>query len=189
MRIISGSAGGIPIVVPKSVLRPTTDRVREAVFSMLGERVLGAHVLDLFCGSGAYGLECLSRGAAQATFVDVNRGSAQAITQTLEKARLRGGETQTGNCESWLKRPPPRRFDLVFADPPFAKRPGDRAWNTFLLTEPHLLTWLAPDGILILESFAKDLPIAPPESGWHVSESRRYGDVSITFFTHALAAD
>ena len=75
MRIISGIAGGLALEVPKTVTRPTQDRVRQAVFSMLGELVPGAHVLDLFAGTGAIGLECLSRGAASAMFVDENKGA------------------------------------------------------------------------------------------------------------------
>ena len=76
MRIISGIAGGIPLRVPKGVTRPTADRVRESLFAVLGARVPGARVLDLFAGSGALGLECLSRGAEAATFVERNRAAA-----------------------------------------------------------------------------------------------------------------
>src|SRR5688572_25251899 len=86
MRIISGTAGGIPIAVPRSLLRPTADRVREAVFSILGTRVEGAAVLDLFAGSGSYGLECLSRGARSAVFVESDRGATAVISQNLAKA-------------------------------------------------------------------------------------------------------
>src|SRR6187551_1612882 len=103
MRIITGSAGGIPIAVPKTVLRPTSDRVREAVFSILGARVEGAAVLDLFAGSGSYGLECLSRGARRVVFVESDRSSVAVISQNLAKARLTGGTVAGAPVESWLK--------------------------------------------------------------------------------------
>ncbi|RYD36029.1 MAG: 16S rRNA (guanine(966)-N(2))-methyltransferase RsmD, partial [Verrucomicrobiaceae bacterium] len=103
MRIISGSAGGIPIQVPKTLLRPTADRVREAVFSMLGEEVEGAAVLDLFAGSGSYGLECLSRGARSCVFVESDRSAGPVIAANLKKAGLSGGTVAGAPVESWLK--------------------------------------------------------------------------------------
>ncbi|MEO8616705.1 MAG: RsmD family RNA methyltransferase, partial [Luteolibacter sp.] len=91
MRIIAGKAGRTAIKVPSAVARPTTDFVRQAVFSILGEKVENARVLDLFAGSGALGLEALSRGAATCTFVDEHRQATQVITENLAKARLNGG--------------------------------------------------------------------------------------------------
>ena len=91
MRIIAGIAGRLAIKVPSAVARPTTDFVRQAVFSILGERVDNARVLDLFAGSGALGLEALSRGAATCVFVDEHRQAAQVITHNLTKSRLAGG--------------------------------------------------------------------------------------------------
>ena len=89
MRIISGSAGGIRLQVPKVVARPTSDRVREALFSILGEAVQDAVVLDLFAGSGALGLEALSRGARRAVFVERDRGANKVIEANLDKAKLK----------------------------------------------------------------------------------------------------
>ncbi|HXM01958.1 MAG TPA: RsmD family RNA methyltransferase, partial [Chthoniobacterales bacterium] len=91
MRIISGSAGGIPIRVPSHDLRPTMEMVRGAVFSALGERVTAARVLDLFSGSGAFGIEALSRGATAATFVDDHPKAIAAIKANLEKTHLEAG--------------------------------------------------------------------------------------------------
>ena len=181
MRIITGTAGGIPIAVPRTVLRPTADRVREAVFSILGPRVEGAAVLDLFAGSGSYGLECLSRGATSALFVDQERQSAQVIAQTLAKARLNGGKVTTANVESWLRRAEGLRFDLIFADPPYAKQRGDKDWNSLLLTSPALPRLLAPGGLFLLESYSRKAPALPPGSAWHVLDERKYGDCMILF--------
>lgn len=188
MRIISGTAGGIPIAVPRSLLRPTADRVREAVFSILGDRVEGTAVLDLFAGSGSYGLECLSRGARSAVFVEAERGSASVISQNLTKARLAGGSVACSTVESWLKRAA-GRFDLVFADPPYEKKHGDRDWNTFLLTSPPLLTLLAPGSLLVLETFFKSTPKLQTDSPWQTQDERRYGDSAIVLLQLKSPAD
>ncbi len=183
MRIIAGSAGGLPITVPRTVLRPTTDRVREAVFSILGPHLAGATVLDLFAGSGSYGLEALSRGAASALFVDADHASAPAIQANLAKARLPGGSTASVSVETWLKPlPASPAYDLIFADPPFAKQKEDRDWNAYLLGHAHLPHHLHPDGLFILESFAKRGPVVPPGTPWQSVDERRYGDVLLAFY-------
>lgn len=186
MRIITGTAGGIPIAVPRTVLRPTADRVREAVFSILGDRVDGARVLDLFAGSGSYGLECLSRGAVSALFVEQDRQSTQVISQNLTKARLAGGRTAAASVDSWLRRAEGMQFDLIFADPPYAKQRGDRDWNGLLLGSEELPRLLAPGGLFLLESFARCAPVLPEGSPWRVMDERRYGDSLVVFL--ALAA-
>lgn len=180
MRIISGSAGGIPIAVPRSLLRPTADRVREAVFSILGDRVEGAAVLDLFAGSGSYGLECLSRGAGSAVFVEADRGATSVIGQNLAKAHLTGGTVAGTSVEAWLKRAH-GRFDLVFADPPYEKKQGDRDWNSFLLNSELLRDLMAPGALLVLETFFKSAPKVAENSPWQVVDERRYGDSSLIF--------
>ena len=189
MRIISGSAGGIPIQVPKTLLRPTSDRVREAVFSMLGDRTEGAAVLDLFAGSGAYGLECLSRGAASCVFVESDRAAAPVIAANLKKAALTGGTVATAPVESWLKAKA-GSYDLIFADPPFLKQKGDRDWDAMLMASEELLRMLAPDGVFVLESFAKSAQSPPPGSPWTCLVERRYGDVAVRlFFLHPSVPD
>ena len=182
MRIISGTAGGIPIQVPKTLLRPTSDRVREAVFSMLGQRPEGAQVLDLFAGSGSYGLECLSRGAAGCLFVESDRAAGPVMAANLKKATLTGGKVATAPVESWL-RSKSGPFNLIFADPPFMKQRGDRDWDAFLLTSEELPKLLAPDGVFVLESFAKSAQPPPPGSPWCCAVDRRYGDVAIRLFS------
>jgi 16S rRNA (guanine966-N2)-methyltransferase len=180
MRIISGTAGGIPIAVPRSLLRPTADRLREAVFSILGDRVQGAAVLDLFAGSGSYGLECLSRGARSAVFVESDRGGAAVIPQNLAKARLQGGTVAGSSVEAWLKRAG-GAFDLVFADPPYEKKHGDRDWNSFLLESEPLRGLMAPGGLLVLETFFKSAPKLTADSPWQTQDERRYGDSTVVF--------
>ena len=90
MRVIAGSAGGVHLAVPKRGVRPTMDRVKAAIFSSLGEAIIGARVLDLFAGSGALGIEALSRGAASAIFLEDDRQSAEAIEENLAKTKLNG---------------------------------------------------------------------------------------------------
>src|SRR6476661_5381538 len=94
MRVIAGSAGGVRLAVPKRGVRPTMDRVKAAIFSSLGDVIIGARVLDLFAGSGALGTEALSRGAASAIFVEDDRQSAEAIEKNLAKTNL-----QEGGCD------------------------------------------------------------------------------------------
>ena len=124
VRIIAGKAGRTAIRVPSSVTRPTTDFVRQAVFSILAARVVGARVLDLFAGSGALGLEALSRGAASCVFVENHRQATSVITKNLEKSKLTGGRVVTGAVDAFLRRDT-AQYDLVFADPPYWKHPGD----------------------------------------------------------------
>lgn len=188
MRIISGSAGGIPIQVPKTLLRPTADRVREAVFSMLGKAVEGGAVLDLFAGSGSYGLECLSRGARSCTFVESDRAAGPVIQANLKKASLSGGTVASAPVESWLKGRS-GSFDLIFADPPFLKQKTDRDWDALLLDSADLRGLLAPDGLFVLESFAKSAQPPPPDSPWRLAVERRYGDVAVRIFHLAASPE
>src|SRR4030095_12168992 len=90
MRVIAGSAGGVRLALPKRGVRPTMDRVKAAIFSSLGDAIVGARVLDLFAGSGALGIEALSRGATSAVFVEDDRRTAEMIDQNLAKTKLRG---------------------------------------------------------------------------------------------------
>lgn len=188
MRIISGTAGGIPIQVPKTLLRPTADRVREAVFSMLGARTEGSQVLDLFAGSGSYGLECLSRGAEGCVFVESDRAAGPVIAANLKKASLAGGTVATAPVESWLKNKS-GSFDLIFADPPFLKNKGDRDWDALLLASEDLPKLLAADGVFVLESFAKAAHPPPPGSPWSCAVERRYGDVVVRLFVLTPVSD
>ncbi len=167
VRVIAGSSRGrrLPGRLPGSV-RPTSDRVREAIFDVLGSMggVEGSVVLDLFCGSGALGLEALSRGAGQVTFVDHDAAALAAVRTNLEATGLAGSQASLVRAElpGWLGRVP--RADLVLCDPPYAYSD----WDT-------LLCVLKAD-VAVLES---SLPIEPPD-GWMVARSRRYGGTLVT---------
>ena len=182
MRIISGIAGGLALEVPKTVTRPTQDRVRQAVFSMLGELVPGAHVLDLFAGTGAIGLECLSRGAASAVFVDENKGACDVIRRNIAKTRLTG--TTVNHSDVFRMLPLLQRdgkqFDLIFADPPYTHCDADTDFVAKLLAEEALPTLLHAESHLILEShhFNRETKSWP---GWEVLTDRNYGSTRIVW--------
>ena len=180
MRIIAGSAGGIPVKVPQSVTRPTTDRVREAVFSMLGESVIEAKVLDLFAGSGGMGLEALSRGAAQATFVEQQGQAASIIQENLTRSRLPNGQIVKADVFAALRRfaESATRFDVIFADPPYAKKPGDVDLGAKLLEDKSLRSVLVPGGIFVLESMVTK-GSGSAIAGWDVIRDRAYGSTRI----------
>ena len=121
MRIIAGSAKGLILQAPPSITRPTMDRVRAAIFSILGDRVPEAHVLDLFAGTGAMGIEALSRGAASALFIDHQKKATELIHKNLATTKL-VGQIQTSDALTCLDRLTQlgSTFDLIFADPPYA---------------------------------------------------------------------
>ncbi|MFZ4682902.1 MAG: RsmD family RNA methyltransferase, partial [Terrimicrobiaceae bacterium] len=153
MRIIAGSAGGLALTRPPDDVRPTMDRVRAAIFSSLGDAVPGARVLDLFAGSGAMGIEALSRGAASAVFVDANPRSAACVKTNLRRTGL-DGSVQTMDAMKFLELYASEQFDLIFADPPYAKKSDDRDFATELLRLPALATALPSGGTFVLERLA-----------------------------------
>lgn len=180
MRIISGTAGGIPLKVPAAVTRPTADRVREALFSMLGDVVENARVLDVFAGSGALGLECLSRGASAAIFVEQNSGACAVIEDNLKRSRLAGGKLVRGDALATVRRLAQTgdRFDLIFADPPYAKKPGDVDAGLKLLESPALRELLGESGVFVLESMVTRHG-GDAIAGWEVLRDREYGSTRI----------
>jgi 16S rRNA (guanine966-N2)-methyltransferase len=169
MRIIAGAYKGRRLKTPRGA-RPTADRVREALFSILGDRVDGARVLDLFAGSGALGIEALSRGAAEATFVDADADASRTIATNLE-----GATTVTRDARAFLRtaRADGRQYDLVFLDPPY--RLGPRLGRE--LSE-HVAAVLAPGGTAISESDRR-APLDLPDLA--LADERRYGDTLIRF--------
>ena len=178
MRIIAGRAGGLRLDCPDGVARPMMDRVRGAVFSSLGEAVAGARVLDLFSGSGALGLEALSRGADSCVFVDRHRKAVEAIRGNLARAKLTG-TVRAQDVSAFVAQAGPASFDLVFADPPFALAADDRAHPASLLAGGDLARAVAPDGLFVVE-----LPAEPPSgnASWALLRSRRYGQAWIAFY-------
>ncbi len=179
MRVIAGSAKKTHLLVPRGIVRPTSDRVREAVFSMLGDRVPGAKVLDLFAGTGALGIEALSRGAASALFVESNRPAAGIIRSNLERTRLSGlASIACEDVAAWLKRRTAGNlFDLIFADPPYLRDAGQQGFAAALLLSPHLPQLLTPGGLLVLESSQCASPAVP--APWRLQHARTYGETLV----------
>ena len=180
MRVVAGSAGGVLLEVPPGdAVRPTMDRVKAAIFSSLGERVPGARVLDLFAGSGALGIEALSRDSAAATFVESDRIAIESIRRNLAKTRLEGA-VRRGDVFDFLERTAaPGSFDLIFADPPYAKTPGARDFGADLLRAPALVRALAPGGIFVLEKLPR-VPL-PDVAGWESVRLKKYGSTEVAF--------
>jgi 16S rRNA (guanine966-N2)-methyltransferase len=179
MRIIAGKAGRIAIRVPPAVARPTTDFVRQAIFSILGERVENARVLDLFAGSGAIGLEALSRGAASCVFVDEHRQASAVIAENLAKTRLEGGRVVKAEAVSFLKRDA-ASYDLIFADPPYWKHHGDKDHAGDLLKSGLLAPRLAPGGWFVAEVSANQA--SPEADDLALNDRREYGGSAILFY-------
>lgn len=179
MRLISGSAGGIPLDVPKNVTRPTQDRVKQAIFNMLGELVDGARVLDAFAGSGALGLECLSRGATSALLIEQDRGACDVIRKNIMKTRLQGASLRQGDVFKVLPQlAGQERFDLVFADPPYAHQPGEEDLSVKLAAAPALQDLVVSGGSLILECRVTRGSPSVWEP-WEVVRDREYGSTRI----------
>ena len=180
MRIIAGSRKGARIFAPKgSETRPTGDRVREAAFNLIGPgSVEDASVLDLFAGSGAMGLEALSRGAARATFVESDRDACRTINRNLDKLGLTGATVLCQDALTALRADAraARRYDLVLVDPPY--RRFSSLQNALI---EHLPAVLERDGLLLVETSAAEEPELPLVA----RTSRRYGSARLTLFQHA----
>ena len=180
MRIIGGQWRGLHLAEvgagdPKAHLRPTSDRVREAIFNLLingrhGELVTGRVVLDLFAGTGALGLEAVSRGAISATLVENGRTAQGLIGQNIAKMRVKGQVALMPRDATKLP-PAPAPFSLVFLDPPYGKALGEAA-----LQSAKAQGWIAPDAIVVWE---EGTPPAPP-LGFALLDQRRYGDTWVT---------
>lgn len=179
MRIIAGSAGGRPLKAPPDNVRPTMDRVKGAIFSSLGELVPGARVLDLFAGSGGMGIEALSRGAQSAVFVESNDKCVRCIRENLRRAGVEGS-VQTMDAFRFLDLyAGENAFDLIIADPPYAKLQGDPDLAAALVASEKLAAALQPGGLFVLEKQAGGPPAAGP---LELIRSRGYGGSEIHYF-------
>jgi 16S rRNA (guanine966-N2)-methyltransferase len=182
MRVIAGDLKGQRLVAPRGwKVRPTSDRVREAIFSALGDRVEGAHVLDLYCGTGALAIEALSRGAAAAVLVDRDTRPALGNVQRLDLGER--AELVRAEAGAWLGRvsdtPGTGKFDLVFVDAPY--RLADRVAQDL---DTHLPMLLAPAGRAVIESAARSpLRIESLER----LRQRRYGAADVSIYAEAPA--
>jgi 16S rRNA (guanine966-N2)-methyltransferase len=181
LRVISGTAGGLHLKSPKRhQLRPTQDRIRQVIFSSLAELVPGAHVLDLFAGTGSFGIEALSRGAASATFVEQDREAVQCIRDNLAHCHLTG-EVHQADVFSFVQRITEEKFDLIFADPPYRKERGKLDDDPLLSLLPPIM---APNAHFVWEHYA-GLQLQDASS-WEVTRHKTYGETGLSFlrFSH-----
>jgi 16S rRNA (guanine966-N2)-methyltransferase len=178
-RLIAGSAGGRRLKVPPAGVRPTGDRAREGLFNSLGTLLDldGAVVLDLYAGSGALGLEALSRGAAACVFVESSPRVLPVLRANLAAVGLPGGRVVPGSVPTVVAGPPPQRFDLVLADPPYATPVAEVTGVLRALVDGG---WLAPDAVLVVERSSR-------EAGWEWPtplvglRERRYGEAVLRY--------
>jgi 16S rRNA (guanine966-N2)-methyltransferase len=185
-RVIAGQARGRQLTVPKGrTTRPTGDRVREAMFAAAGSVLgsfAGTRVLDLYAGSGAAGLEALSRGAEHALLVEADPRPAQAIRANLAAVGLDGGRLVQDRVERLLDRglpPGERPYDVLFADPPYAL-PGTEL--TGVLAVAATRGWLTPGALAIVERASRSEPLRWPP-GYSPRQSRRYGEATLWYAT------
>jgi 16S rRNA (guanine(966)-N(2))-methyltransferase RsmD len=178
VRIIAGERKGHTIYAPKGLdTRPTSDRVRENVFNIVAPWVEDARVLDLYAGSGAMGLEALSRGARAAVFVEADPEAVRAIERNLDKLRLTGATVLRLDAITGLAQEATagRKYDLVLLDPPYAM-------TDYSALARYLSAVLADDGLLVLETDAR---IEPELEGLALRTSRKYGSTRVTVFEQA----
>lgn len=195
MRIIGGTAAGRLLKVPSGYdVRPTPDLVRQAVFNSLGDRVSGARVLDLFSGSGAIGLECLSRGAALVLSVEKANRHAAMIRQNLAAAglpennyqlRIQDVFTAIGQLHQNAE-----QFDIIIADPPFGEKNLGRRSNSLsqkLLDDERLPNLVGPNGLFVLGHTRRDTLTIPP--AWKETKEMKHGDSMMRFLVPGTPAD
>lgn len=187
MRITGGTASGRILKVPKGLdVRPTPDLVKQAVFNSLGERVVNASVLELFAGTGALSLDCLSRGAAHAVCIEKSSRTAHMIRENLGLAQLPVDslEVRVHDVFTALNQlaAAGTRFDLVLADPPYGEKNPDRRSKSFaqrLLDDSQLPLVLVPGGLFVLGHAHRDSLEIPP--GWQETKLLRHGDSVMQF--------
>lgn len=178
LRIIAGQWRGRRFRFPDEAIRPTPDRVRETLFNWLQGRVAGRQVLDLYAGSGALGLEALSRGAAGAVFVESDAGAARALAALLLDWQAVGARVERIQAETFLTRRPTQAFDLVFLDPPYAA--GALAHITASLASGG---WLKPGALVYVEHARRtSLPTLP--ASWTEQRSGIAGEVGYHLLQH-----
>ena len=180
MRIVAGTAGRTVLVAPKGHnTRPTSDIARESLFNIISANIVGARFLDLFCGSGAVGLEALSRGAAEVVLVDSQKLAIQAALQNLNKTKLCGAQVMESTAQRAIAKlsSAGRIFDFIFLDPPYdtdlLEQTMQQLCNTSLL---------ANTGMIIAETDSK-LAVPPPPAAFTLVDSRKYGRTSFLLYS------
>ncbi len=175
MRVITGSARGRRLITLEGEdIRPTADKVKEAVFSSIQFEIEGRTVLDLFAGSGSLGIEALSRGAHRAVFCDLSRQAVGVINKNLENTRLDSLATVINTDGVSYLRTTREKFDIIFMDPPYRKQLADRA-----LTYAHEV--MNPGGVIVCESAYDE--ILPEKSGNFIAvKESKYGKTKVTYY-------
>jgi 16S rRNA (guanine966-N2)-methyltransferase len=178
-RLISGVAGGRRLKVPRSGVRPTGDRAREALFNSLKSLtdLRGAAVLDLYAGSGALGLEALSRGAGSVVFVESAPGVLPVLKDNLAAVGLPGGRVIAGSVPTVVRGAPPAQFDVVLADPPYATPVEEVVGVLRALVDGG---WLAPEAVLVVERSGREQPWEWPTPLTGLRD-RRYGEAQLRY--------
>lgn len=173
MRVIAGTAGGITLAAPRgAATRPITDRVKETLFAILGGRVLDARAIDLYAGSGAIGIEALSRGAAAVDFVERDRDALTALRSNLARTRLADQARVHGADVSAVLAREAGPWDLAFVDPPYDVR-------DIVAPLQALVARLTPGSTVVLKHFWRAEP--PEIAGLSVARTRRFGETTLTF--------
>lgn len=174
MRVIAGEARGVRLSAPRDrQVRPITDRVKETLFAILGARVPDAVVLDLYAGSGAIGIETLSRGAARAVFVERGREALTVLRHNLERTRLaERAHLVGGDVLRFLEASPLHRYDLVVLDPPYSER-------AIVAPLERLAPHLADDATVVVKHFWRT--DVPSLAGLEPTRQRRFGETGLTF--------
>jgi 16S rRNA (guanine966-N2)-methyltransferase len=175
MRVIAGSARGITLRAPPDRgTRPISDRVKETLFGILADRVIGARVADLYAGSGAIGIEALSRGAARCVFVERSRVAVETLRQNLSRARVEDAATVVaGDVLRFLAADPGDPFDLAFLDPPYEQR-------AILAPLQRLVPHLASEATVVVKAFWRTDP--PVVAGLEAVRRRRFGETVLVFW-------
>lgn len=181
MRVIAGRAKGRKLMmVPGEGTRPITDRAKEALFSILGHSVPRSRVLDLFAGTGGVGIEALSRGAAQATFVERAGKAVETLHRNLEQTGLSAGaQVVRGDVFRFLEQPPGEPFDLIFIAPPQYQG----LWLKTLQAVDALPALLAEGGTVVVQIFPKEYT-DPNLQNLTLTDERKYGSVLLLFYAH-----
>ena len=181
MRVIAGRCAGTRLVAPEGEgTRPVADRVKETLFGILADRVVGARVVDLYAGSGALGIEALSRGAARAVFVERHRAATVAIRENLRRTGLAdAAEVVVADVDRFLGRAPSESFEVALLDPPYAER-------AILPRLERLVPWLAPEALVVVKHFWRTPVPAPP--GLAEVRTRRFGETALSFLATVRAS-
>ena len=191
MRIIGGIAGGLILKAPKGLnVRPTPDLVRQALFNSLAARVQGARILELFGGTGALSLECLSRGAREALCIELSPKHARVIEQNFAMVKLPANSFQVRVQDVFTALPQlanaGEQFDLVVADPPYGEKNVGKRSESFaqrLLDDDNLPKVLLPQGLFVLGHARRDTLSLPQR--WHERKFMKHGDSIMRFLERA----